>query len=226
MSGKIDTRKTRHKIGFPTELKQWALAPANFSKHALRINGHPVMEDWESGYMQKLAAIASHSGGRVLEVGYGMGLSARAIQSHKPEAHWVIECNDDVIKKAEDDFAKELSNGRMRLLPGFWEDVTPTLPDASFDGILFDTYPLNAEQIHSNHFWFFEEAYRLLKPGGTLTYYSDEIKEFSPSHLAKLTEAGFQPANINSEICNVSPPPDCEYWQANTILAPIVRKPL
>lgn len=220
----IDTRQTRRKIGFPTELKKWASAPAKFSKHTLRINGHPVMEDWETGYMNKLAAIATRNGGRVLELGYGMGLSAKAIQSHHPGAHWIIECNNDVIKKAEEDLSEQIDRGDVHIMPGFWEDVTPHLLDGRFDGILFDTYPLNAEQIHSNHFWFFKEAHRLLKPGGILTYYSDEISDFSPDHMAKLVDAGFSTANISSEICHVKPPADCEYWQADTILAPIVTK--
>ncbi len=224
MSEYIDTRKTRIRLGFPEDVKSWVESPALYDEHSLRINGHPVMEDWEVSYMQKLAEIATKYPGQILEIGYGMGLSARAIQDRHPETHWIIECNRDVLKKARTDLNGLVDSGKVRLLEGFWQDVTSSLPDSSFDGILFDTYPLKEEEIHSNHFWFFEEAHRLLKPGGILTYYSDEVDSISTQHLAKLEAAGFNPANISFQTCNVNPPPDCEYWQHKTIVAPIVKK--
>ncbi len=220
----MDTVESRKKIGFPTAQEQWAEAPAIYDEHTLRIAGHPVMEDWEQGYMDMLGAIAASKGGRVLELGYGMGLSSTAIQSHPIDSHIVIECHPDVIKKAVSDCKPALDNGRMHIYSGFWEDVTPTLASSIFDGILFDTYPLKEEEIHGQHFWFFKEAYRLLKPGGILTYYSDEATHLSKPHVQKLVNAGFRRKDINFRICQVNPPVDCEYWQDQTIVAPIVQK--
>jgi guanidinoacetate N-methyltransferase len=221
----MKTITSRTDIGFPEERKDWAKASAVYDDNAtLRIAGHPVMEDWELGYMQRLAEIASTNCGRVLEVGYGLGLSARAIQALGIKEHYVIECHPDVIKKCATDMRGPLGDSTMHLLTGFWEDVTPLLKDGTFDGILFDTYPLSAEEIHANHFWFFQEAHRLLKPGGILTYYSDEVSDFSEKHMAKLIEAGFKKENIRGEVVSVQPPADCEYWQDNTILAPIIKK--
>lgn len=220
----MDTIESRRKIGFPTAREQWGEAPAIYDEHSLRIAGHPVMEDWEQNYMDMLGAIASHTGGTVLELGYGMGLSAQAIQSHDIDSHIVIECHPDVIKKCVSDFRPAVESGKMHIYSGFWQDVTPTMASGSVDGILFDTYPLKEEEIHGNHFWFFKEAYRLLKPGGILTYYSDEATHLQEPHIRKLMEAGFQRRYIDFEICNVNPPADCEYWQAPTIVAPIIRK--
>jgi guanidinoacetate N-methyltransferase len=219
----MDTFKTRRDIGFPAQKTEWNTAKALYTEHTLRIAGHPVMEDWETGYMHMLADIATTNKGNVLEIGYGLGISARAIQT-RSQKHYVIECHPDVITKGISDFSEEVATGKMNILSGFWEDVTPILKDAVFDGILFDSYPLDEEQIHANHFWFFEEAYRLLKPGGILTYYSDEATSFSAAHLEKLHAAGFRPEDIDFKICDVNPPKDCEYWQDKTILAPIVKK--
>lgn len=223
MGKKIDTIESRKKIGFPKKREDWNKEPAVFDDHTLRIDGHPVMEDWETGYMESLANIVTQNGGSVLELGYGMGISARFIQSHKSiKNHYIVECHPDVVIKGINDLHKEVEQSKVHFLSGFWQDITPQLRDASFDGILFDTYPLTEEEIHSNHFWFFEEAYRLLKKGGVLTYYSDEVSKFSANHLHKLQYAGFR--EINLDIVKVNPPEDCEYWQHNTIVAPIIIK--
>jgi guanidinoacetate N-methyltransferase len=220
----MHTVNSRKNIGFPNDIKDWAKAEAVYSEHTLRIAGHPVMEDWEINYMEKLANICTSKGGTILELGYGLGLSAKAIQSREIKSHYVIEFHPDVITRCIKDFHSAISVNRLHLLSGFWQDVTPTLKEELFDGILFDTYPLREEEIHSNHFWFFKEAYRLLKPGGTFTYYSDEANTFSKNHLLKLQEAGFQKKNIHFEVCNLNPPKDCEYWQEKTMIAPIITK--
>jgi guanidinoacetate N-methyltransferase len=219
----MHTINTRKKIGFFSR-EYWTTTDAIYDEHTLRIAGHPVMEDWETSYMKRLAEIATSNGGTVLELGYGLGISAKQIQSHKINSHYIVECHPDVIARCVKDLHDSLATNRLHILSGFWQDITPLLKSETFDGILFDTYPMSEEEIHSNHFWFFGEAYRLLKPGGVLTYYSDEATNFSEKHLSKLKLAGFKKKNIGFEVCDVNPPKDCEYWQEKTMIAPIITK--
>jgi guanidinoacetate N-methyltransferase len=218
---RTESLQTRLDIGFPELHKSWGDEKAIYDEHSLFIGGHPVMEDWENPYMKELADIICVNGGKILEVGFGMGISSCHIQAHEIDEHYIIEANKQVYEKSLL-FQKKWGMSKVFPLFGFWEDVVLTLEDESFDGILFDTYPLEEELIHCNHYPFFKDAYRLLKKGGIFTYYSDEIESYSPSHLKYLKMAGWK--NIQSKVCEVSPPDDCQYWKSKTILTPILIK--
>jgi guanidinoacetate N-methyltransferase len=203
---------------------RWGSAPATYDAHTLNIAGYPVMADWEQPYMERLAAIASSNGGTVLEVGYGMGISAAALQACKVDSHVVIEGHPDVIARCVATHRSALASGSMHLMTGYWQDVTPMLAPASFDGILFDTFPISQQEMIGTHMFFFEEAYRLLKPGGVLTYFSSEPTTLGELHFERLEQAGFERSNISFELCTVNPPENSNYWRASTIVAPTVLK--
>jgi guanidinoacetate N-methyltransferase len=217
-----ETKLQRTQIGFPAIKEQWQFAVAHYSTSKLCIAGHPVMEDWEDGYMKVLAQIAARRKGRILEVGFGMGISARHIQDCQPEEHVIIEANREVFGRLEQ-FSRQATYS-VRPVFGFWEDTVESFSDGCFDGILFDTYPLTDAEVHKNHFCFFAQAYRLLRPGGCLTYYSDEPQIISADHLSALEGAGFSRKGISYRMVRVNPPVNCQYWKFSTIVAPVVIK--
>ena len=153
---------TRVDIGFQ-DRQAWKNAPATFDEHTLKIFGHPVMEDWETPYMEELAKIATSKGGVILELGYGMGISANFIQKTNVERYIIIEANHEVAEKARE-FGKKAIH-TVEILEGLWEEVIDQVPNESIDGILFDTYPLSELEIHKNHFGFFRVAYEKLRFG-------------------------------------------------------------
>ncbi|WP_354699940.1 hypothetical protein DSM112329_00198 [Paraconexibacter sp. AEG42_29] len=202
----------------------WLQSPAERGVDDLRIAGRSVMERWEQPYMDELAAIVTANAGDILEVGYGMGISTSAVQAAEPASHTILECHPDVARRCVDDHGDAMRTGRLRLLTGFWQDTAPLLREGLFDGILFDTYPLDEAEWDGPHLLFFEEARRLLKPGGVLTYYSDEPHEIEGAHRGALLAAGFRDEDIEWDVVRVEPPPACEYWDHQTIVAPRVRK--
>ncbi len=211
--------------------QNWEKADAAIDHQSLKIFGHPVMEKWEMPYMKELAKVASTNGGRILEVGFGLGIASRYIQAEKIQEHVVIEANKDVFKNLLE-FAQ---NTEKKVIPiyGKWETIVPLLNDAMFDGILYDTYPLSEDSLHNHQFDFIKQAHRLLKPDGVLTYCNltswghlkqkynnDEL--FEQTQLPKLKSCGFN-------LCQkydfaVHPPGKCKYYQFDTIIVPIAKK--
>ena len=49
-----------------------------------------IMMDWEHPAMSASAAYITEGGGDILEIGFGMGISANYIQSHSISSHTII----------------------------------------------------------------------------------------------------------------------------------------
>lgn len=84
-----------------------------------------------------------------MEVGYGMGISATFIQEQAKTCgvteHVIIEANLGVYQRLLAFAEKWRGEGHVVTpMLGFWEEVSPSLPDGSFDAVLFDPYVLLA----------------------------------------------------------------------------------
>ena len=102
-----------------------------------------IMEDWQIPLMQAMANIATESGGDILEIGFGRGLSSSMIQDNQVRSHTIIECNDSVVNRFER-WRDNYPGRDIRLVRGLWQDTIGSLD--LFDGIFFHTYPLNEDE--------------------------------------------------------------------------------
>jgi hypothetical protein len=99
--------------------------------------GEAVMHLGEKELMIKLANLVTEKGGDILELGFGLHLSADAIQANpNVTSHTIIEIHPEIYKKALD-WAKNKPN--TKIIFGNWLDVVPSL-DQKFDGVLHDTH--------------------------------------------------------------------------------------
>jgi guanidinoacetate N-methyltransferase len=203
---------------YPKTPDDWREMPVVLTETDLTVGGWQVMQAWERPLMEALADIVCASRGDVLEVGFGMGISAGEIMRRGCRSYTVIEAHPVIAAQAR--AWGEAQGVPVEVLEGFWEDVVARI-DTKFDAILFDTYPLSEAERSKNHFPFIPVAPRLLKPDGVLTYYSDETVDFRPDHLALLLEH-FDEVTLR-KVTGLEPYPGCEYWSESYMVIPLAR---
>ena len=102
------------------------------------VDSSEVMTYWEKPYLEALVDKLKPFGD-VLEVGFGLGYSADAIQKYDITSHTIIECDSTVLERTRE-WAKKQKH-KVVIIEGTWEDQVPLL-DQRFDSIFFDDFPL------------------------------------------------------------------------------------
>lgn len=161
-------------------------AAALADRTQLDLRDDEIMEDWQIPLMEAMADVVTESHGDILEVGFGIGVSACAIQDRGVRSHTIIECNDFVVARYER-WRQAYPDADIRLVHGRWQDTLGDL--GAFDGIFFHTYPLNEEErlehispgtTFASHF--VDHAAAHLRPGGVFTYLTNEIDSLGRGH--------------------------------------------
>lgn len=117
--------------------------------------------DWEDELMSASAAYVTENGGDILEIGFGMGISAGYIQSHSISSHTIIENHPQIITKAQE-WAADKPN--VTIVTGSWYDMLDDL--STYDGVFYDTYGDTDLQ-------FFTSSLNILaKPGAKTTWWN------------------------------------------------------
>jgi guanidinoacetate N-methyltransferase len=203
----------------PAMTGAWPSSSAVYTEQELLIDGQQVMQAWERPVMRALARAAAESGGDVAEIGFGMGISATFLQESGIRSHTIVECHPDVLARL-DAWRVQRPGASITVVPCRWQDWA--VEPASFDGVLFDTYPTSEEEygaeVASTPTYaasFFPAARRMLRPGGVFTYYTNEIDSLSRRHQRLLLEH-FSSFSV-SLVRDLAPAADCQYWWADSM---------
>lgn len=157
-----------------------------------------VMMDWEDTLMSASAAYVCENGGDILEIGFGMGISANYIQSHTINSHTIIENHPQIISRAQA-WASDKPN--VTIVEGDWYSVLDTL--STYDGLFYDTWmDYNSPHLSS-------ALSTLMKSGGRATWWNNADSE---TNLLDIP-------NVTYDIINVTPPPN-QYFNYNQYYLP------
>lgn len=161
--------------------------------------GQAVMMEWERPIMEQAAQVVTRNGGRVLNVGFGMGIIDTEIEKYPITEHWIIEPHLDV-------YTKMLNDGwhlkpHVTILYGDWQFYMKYLPE--FDGIYIDTWD---EQIWD----FLKNTPNMLKKGGVLSFFNNPRGDEKGLHMSQ------EEYDILSPICQI----DFETIELNHIDGP------
>ncbi len=185
----------------------WEREPVEFTKDKLLIGGQQVMMSWETPIMHKMAEILiSHtSGGDILEVGFGMGISATEIQRLGVRSHTILEPHPQIYEQALI-WKDKQPHADITIIKDYWQNMEDKLPQ--YDGIFFDTFSLTFEETDRKRFHFLQVASeKLLKPDGALTFFYLRPQLALPYQDQLF--AYFQ--KILIERLHIASPSDCEY---------------
>ena len=160
-----------------------------------------IMMDWEHPLMKRHAEIVCKNGGDILEIGFGMGISAQYIQEQDIDSHTIIEIHPEIAERARE-WAKDKEN--VKIIESDWHDIMENLD--TYDGIFYD-----AEQ-DKRKLEFYD--FIKLKNGGIYTFFNPQGDGIKNDHNIK--------ENIRYELIDIDPPEN-PYFNLNTYYLPIVE---
>lgn len=154
-------------------------------------NGDRVMHIGELSLMQKLANIVTKNGGDILEIGFGMHLSADEIQSNpNVTSHTIIEVHPEIYQNALE-WCKDKPN--TKILLGDWIELLP-ISEMKYDGVLHDTH------LDPNISKFLEYIKPNCKQGTIVGFFEPPIKDSRLNAIRHtLTEVEFKSLPYKNE---------------------------
>jgi type IV protein arginine methyltransferase len=111
--------------------------PVVFKQGKIQLENYPhlnVMMDWETELMQRHAEIVCQRGGHILEIGFGMGISADFIQQQSIQSHTIVEVNPQILERAIE-WSQDKPN--VTIIEGDWFDVFK-IHQKTYHGIWYD----------------------------------------------------------------------------------------
>jgi protein arginine N-methyltransferase 2 len=152
-----------------------------------------VMMDWEHDIMSASAAYVCENGGDILELGFGMGISAGYIQSHSITSHTICENHPDVIPKA---VAWASDKPNVTIVSQSWYDAFTAGDLNTYDGLFHDTWlDVSVNNLSAS-------LSSLLNPGGKASWFNSVRSQTNPYNIP----------NTTYQRVDCSPPPNNGYF--------------
>ena len=159
-------------------MSSWREAVPQSDGHGLYILGEQVVSRDEA-YVQRVlaqeAVKACGDSGRLLETGYGLGMSSESLGRGLRSRHWIVEGNYWLASAMMSD----LSLRDSCIVSGLWEEFVVGVADGFFANVYFDPYVFDF-QVGQDATWqerfIFAirqggtDIFRVVEPGGKIFF--------------------------------------------------------
>ncbi|MFA7893821.1 class I SAM-dependent methyltransferase [Pseudomonas putida] len=168
-------------------------AEAIYSGDSLRIGDEFVMHEWERPLIRRMVEDLNLTpGDRLLEIGFGMGISASILQEFRPASHTIVEPHPQVLEQAE-----RWKSGRasIQLHTGYWQKLGT--PAQRYSAIFFDPFSDKMEAVDDENLRFLEfAAQSLLGEDGRLALFC--IRPMLPLEYQRVMFEHYRQVKISS----------------------------
>jgi len=140
---------------------------------------HQVMMEWEKSYMEAMVEKLNPSGD-VLEIGFGMGYSANAIQKFDINSHTIIEADENVLKKLKE--WAPLQKHKVNIIEGCWQYNLPSMTQ-KFDSFFVDdcVHPKYPDPNNVRSRYFLQQiVQKNVKGGARYTWFCSDFFDVFP----------------------------------------------
>jgi len=131
-----------------------------FKQESISCEHGTIMHKWETPIMQHMVNFICSNGGDILELGFGMGISAEMIQKQIINSHTICEIHLDIIPNLK----KWSKSKSVKVLEGSWYENRDQLK--KYDGIFFDTH------LDPHHHLFKKLVPKICNPGCRITWWN------------------------------------------------------
>lgn len=145
--------------------EQLVITPKKITKTS---DNKVIMHEWEHPIMKEKAKYICQNKGDILELGFGMGISAAYIQQHNINSHTICEIHPQVLEKLHEWKQNKIN---ITVLEGDWFNNINKM--GKYDGILFDTFEDTVNAIQ-----FPNLLNKICKPGCLVTWWNNAPYEY------------------------------------------------
>ena len=150
--------------------------------------GTLIMARWEAPMMKYHAEVVCRRGGDILEIGFGLGISAQYIQEQNINSHTIIEPHPELAENAR---IWSESKSNITIVEADWYDVVDTLK--TYDGVFYDA------EFDKHMFEFYSIIKQKIKPNGIFTFFNPDGDGTKNTHLIE--------GDVTYEEMSIEPPP-------------------
>lgn len=183
--------------------EDWKNSPIYIKGGGLSIGDVVVVGTVEDRLMKEMVELFKNCDGKIVEAGYGLGMSAKYLDSCKNiKTHVIVEANKYVYDNLVN-YANTIKDKDIIPIFDFFENWILKESNESYDGVFFDTYPINDplefDVLDDHTIRNFKEIYRILKFGGLFTFYDHHHYDINLIKK-KLIEVGFLEENMKFKL--------------------------